>query len=179
MNALKDLLWPALNFLLSPSLETGKELEILFVEDCEEDRNLILPGLKGHHVHVCNTFREAVVTLDTLERIDAAFVDLNLKSGHGMEIVNRVAVQFPDAKVAVVCGSAEPMRPGDKAMVLIKSGRIAKDVKDYLANGNGHGSQINRSRLFILIALLLVFAWLMGEFHWIEAIAAKIRQIAP
>lgn len=172
MNAFKDLLWPALNFLVS-SEDTGP-LDILFVEDCEEDRELILPGLKGHRVHVCKTYRDAFLTLDNLERLDAAFVDLNLKSGHGMEIVNRIAVQFPQAKVAVVCGSAEPMRPGDKAMVLIKSGRIAKDVKDYLANGNGH-PQANLKRVFLLVSVSLVLSWLAGRFRWFEQIAKTIQ----
>lgn len=175
MNAFKDLLWPALNFLVSPTDDSGP-LDILFVEDCEEDRDMILPGLKGHRVHVCKTFREAFLTLDNLDRLDAAFVDLNLKSGHGMEVVNRVAVQFPYAKVAVVCGSAEPMRPGDKAMVLIKSGRIAKDVKEYLANGNGNGhSKVNLGRLYLLLILSHLFVAAAVKYGWFKQIARLIE----
>lgn len=165
MNGFKEYVLPVLRFLLgSGTEEPPRQLHILIVEDNARDSDLMLHGLKKHRVSLAESFDEAEARLDEMESLDAAYVDLNIPGGHGVDICNRISVSFPTARVAIVCGASkdlDALKPGDCVMVMIKSARMAQDIKRHAEAVNGNGNNASRPDLVLVIVTCVVMTWMI------------------
>lgn len=187
MKPLENLIIAAIKLVIDseePPPPASRVKEILVVEDTSQDFELAKSAFKGHKVHLAKDFQGAMVMLDEIKHLDAAFIDLNIPGGHGMDLVNKVMMEFPTAAVAAVPGDASVMRPGDEAWVIMKHPRMAKSFADFLKrtpNGNGSGRKetVNYTRVAILITLVAFFFWVSGELKWFEIGSNLLKQLFP
>lgn len=183
MKLLDDVVIPLIRGLITSEGNRAPEtpLDILLVEDCKNDVELVESAFSDHRLHIASSYKEAITLLRELPRLDAAFVDLNIPGGHGMDLVNRIMVRHPNARVVATPADASLLRPGDEVCVIMKHPRMAKSLKDFLkrSNGNGENGKVNYVRLFWLSLVMFIFAWLAGEFKWFEAIAQKLKDLSP
>lgn len=179
MNLFKDVL---ISFIRQAITTDDSEptpdrpLEILLVEDCVGDVDLVRDAFNEHKLHVAGTFQEGVALIRELKTIDYAFVDLNIPGGHGMDLVNRISVKHPRARIASTSGDASLLRPGDEGWVIMKHPKMAKSFKEFLAKKNGNGDgKVNYNRLFFLFLFLFIMEWIALEYKLIETIANYIK----
>ena len=180
MNLFKDVVIPLIRQAITADEgeQPNKQLEILLVEDCQTDVDLIRDTFSEHKLHVALTFQEALTLIRELRKIDAAFIDLNIPGGHGMDLVNRVRTKHIHARIAATSGDASILRPEDQGWIIMKNARMAQDFKDFLTKKNGQkNGKINYQRLFFVMLFLFIIWWLIIEFRLLNNLVNQLKRL--
>lgn len=89
----------------APLVPSGRPRRAIVVDDDPAVRRAMSRRLRPElDLYVCVSVREAKEVLTKIDRIDLAFVDLNLPDGSGEEVLRLVA-QWPDAICVLMSGS--------------------------------------------------------------------------
>lgn len=179
MNLFQNVIIPLFRQIISvddSDAIVDRPLEILLVEDCLTDVDLVRDTFSEHRIHVATTFKEATTLIRELKIIDAAFVDLNIPGGHGMDLVNRITAKHPKCKIAATSGNASLLRPGDEGWIIMKHPRMAKSFKEFLSKRNGNG-KVNYNRLFFIFLFFFIIIWIIGENKVVEDVVQLIKKL--
>ena len=86
---------------------------VLIVDDDDDLAHVLSRALRGqgYEVHRARTGSEALATLSSFERLEAALVDLVLPGAGGLEVVRGIRAAYPACRIVAMTGLAEPMMP--------------------------------------------------------------------
>lgn len=98
---------------MSPSepVSGGVAGSVLLVDDDDDLADVLGRALErqGYAVHRSRAGTEAIASLSSLKRLDAAVVDLVLPGAGGLDVVRGIRQAFPGCRIVAMTGLAEPL----------------------------------------------------------------------
>ena len=84
---------------------------VLLVDDDDDLADVLARaiGRQGFAVHRARTGSDAIASLPSLGRLDAAVVDLVLPGAGGLDVVRSIRRAFPSCRIVALTGLAEPL----------------------------------------------------------------------
>ena len=91
--------------------DTSPPRSVLLVDDDDDVAHVLSRALerRGYEVHRARTGSEALASLSSLPRVDAALVDLVLPGAGGLEVVRGIRRVFPGCRIVAMTGLDDPL----------------------------------------------------------------------